>query len=136
MTGVTTRCGLCPGAIEVIKPHHFNCPSQFLKIRHSSTLQHLMSFLRKFPQNITEVLRYQRLQPLALSEMGEYITAQGPIPQVLGDETTRRNLEFINELRVFEISGLDLPQVSPIRGYQRRLLSQIYQLTPLARGDR
>lgn len=86
-----------------------------------------MSFLRRFPQNITEVFRYHRLHSLALSEMGEYIAAQGPIPQVIGDETTRRNLEFINELRAFEISGLDLPQVSPfvtiIGGFSRRFTS-------------
>jgi hypothetical protein len=46
--------------------------------------------------------------------MGEYIAAQGPIPRVIGDETTKRNAKFINELRSFEISGLDLPQVIAI----------------------
>lgn len=35
-----------------------------------------------------------------------------PMERTLGDEVTDRNLEFINELRSFQISDLELPQVS------------------------
>jgi hypothetical protein len=35
-----------------------------------------------------------------------------PMERALGDEKTDRNLEFINELRGFQISDLELPQVS------------------------
>jgi hypothetical protein len=36
--------------------------------------------------------------------------------RTLGDEVTDRNLEFINELRGFQISDLELPQVSVLLG--------------------